>query len=176
MLADSEKIVDNGDMSVAKIHEWAKVYIPAGNTTLKLENAHMEHPSSYYIYGLKVSLSGTQPSNDTICLTKQSGLSLDESIVAGSKVFAEVKTELNSAMLIIAHYSDDTENKTMLSSAVTAPVTFVTDGNVKILRTSLTLTESGGIVKAFLWTDDGKYIPLSAADSFELTIPAEEVE
>ncbi len=176
LIADCEKTVDIGDMSAVGIIELAKVYIPAGNTAFKLEVAHMEYPSSYYIYGLKASLSGTQPSADGVRLIKQNGLSLDESIIEGSKVFAEVKTELNSAKLIIAHYSDDTETKTMIDAAVAAPVTFATDGNTKILRTSLTLTESGGIVKAFLWTDDGKYIPLSAADSFELTIPAEDVE
>ena len=149
----------------------ARTYIPSGAHTLKLHapsNASM-------IYDIKLSLDENQPTDEVVRLIKQNGLPLDSSVVSGSTVCAEIKTRMSDSdfMMILAHYSDNTDTKRMYS-CTTAPVTtVVTDNGETVYRASLTLGESGGIVKAFLWSADGKYIPLAAAVSFQLELPLE---
>ncbi len=168
---DKAYLTYDGTSSLSNVQETyvGKVYIPAGSVDLRAESD--TNSGGYYLYNLKFTKSVAQPIENEIRIIDKGGLDLDFEFYAGTEAFAEVMTT-SDVKVFIVNYKDIGDGVMKMSTCQEGEV-LLTDGDIKIIRTSAPLTASAGSVKAFVWNGT-TYAPIDMAQATALPVPEAE--
>lgn len=169
------KVLDNStfsdlDETVTSEINAGQIYLTRGEHKIKI----VMTDNSMWYFGIKLSpVQGTdEPGDDVvegITLVKNDGSAFTSSDIAnGATVKAKAVITMDDAAdayIIIAQYTDNTAMKRMIGTVVMDGVSLVSGSNDVTSTNALTLDVDCGYIQAFLWTNDGNYVPLMAGVS-----------